>query len=359
MSEVKKNTQMFFDFGLGEEDTREDASLNDDLLTGFEEENPGELEIVELEDYEEDWADVSAEETAAEKPQPLPVEISAQPVSPSPVPVQEKETPSVQKTEEVVEVIQCAPAKKQELTPQTLKRAALAFLAALNPTGLAMSVPTRLKKFQADAAAFWSEPVSKRGILRVTKTAIVETSFENIISMDCSNRRELTALLSAAKLERCNLEAEIRRTEPHLKEMDTLFADFDSWDYKRSANKAYRHCLKRIDELEYALYHGSRLDKMRTAKTASQLYLAVPENTVKPNEIADSWGLIYVMPDLTYRLVKEPETWNCPEENMNHLAQNIAASALRDVLFANGIYTDKNGSVPCLGPVPRRRRLNR
>ena len=44
---------------------------------------------------------------------------------------------------------------------------------------------------------------------------------------------------------------------------------------------------------------------------------------------------------------------------MNHLAQNIAASAMRDVLFSNGIYTDKTGSAPCLGPVPRRRRLNR
>ena len=177
--------------------------------------------------------------------------------------------------------------------------------------------------------------------------------------MDCSNQRELTALLSAAKLERCNLEAEIRRTEPGLKETDTLFADFDSWDYKKSANKAYRQCLKRIDELEYALYHGSRLDRMRAAKTASQLYLAVPENTVKPDEIADSWGLVYVMPDLTFRLVKEPETWNCPEENMTHLAQNIAASALRDVLFSNGIYSDRNTSAPYLGPVPHRRRLNR
>ncbi len=359
MSELKKNTQMFFDFGSGEENTPEDASLNNDLLSVFEEETPEEIEVVELEDYEEEWADVPVEEAAEKEPQPLPAEASAQSVSGSPAAVQEKEAPAAGKTEEVVEIIQRVPAKKQELSPQTLKRAALAFLAALNPTGLALSVPTRLKKFQADAAAFWSEPASRRGILRVTKTVIVETSFENIISMDCSNRRELTALLSAAKLERCNLEAEIRRTEPHLKEMDTLFVDFDSWDYKRSSNKAYKQCLKRIDELEYALYHGSRLDKIRTAKTASQLYLAVPENTVKPNEIADSWGLIYVMPDLTFRLVKEPETWNCPEENMNHLAQNIAASAMRDVLFSNGIYTDKTGSAPCLGPVPRRRRLNR
>lgn len=227
MSELKKNTQMFFDFGSGEENTPEDASLNDDLLSGFEEAPEEEIEVVELEDYDEEWADVSVEETAEKEPQPLPAETAAQSVSEPSAAEQEKETPAIDKTEETAEVIQCTPAKKQELTPQTLKRAALAFLAALNPTGLALSVPTRLKKFQADAAAFWSEPAGRRGVLRVTKTVIVETSFENIISMDCSNQRELTALLSAAKLERCNLEAEIRRTEPHLKEMDTLFADFD------------------------------------------------------------------------------------------------------------------------------------
>ena len=356
MSETKKNMQMLFDFGPLEEDVREDAALNDDLFSGEDETGSGELEVVEIEDYETEWADASdekapPEELSQETPQP---EDAARFIS-SPATSGES-LPEPGSTP----VIVCDPPRKQELTPQNLKRAALAFLAALNPTGLAMSVPTRLKKFQADAAAFWSEPAGgRKGILRVVQTAVVETSFENIISMDCSNQRELTALLSAAKLERCNLEAEIRRTEPGLKETDTLFADFDSWDYKKSANKAYRQCLKRIDELEYALYHGSRLDRMRAAKTASQLYLAVPENTVKPDEIADSWGLVYVMPDLTFRLVKEPETWNCPEENMTHLAQNIAASALRDVLFSNGIYSDRNTSAPYLGPVPHRRRLNR
>ena len=157
MSELKKNTQMFFDFGSSEENTPEDASLNNDLLSVFEEETPEEIEVVELEDYEEEWADVPVEEAAEKEPQPLPAEASAQSVSGSPAAVQEKEAPAAGKTEEVVEVIQRVPAKKQELTPQTLKRAALAFLAALNPTGLALSVPTRLKKFQADAAAFWSD----------------------------------------------------------------------------------------------------------------------------------------------------------------------------------------------------------
>ena len=355
MSGTKNNTQMLFDFGPdGEDDVRNDAALNDDLFSS--ETDSGELEVVEIEDYDEEWTEPPEQETSpAEVPQKAPDSVPS--VSEQPVPPAEPEKKSVPAAESV---ISCASPKKQELTPQNLKRAALAFLAALNPTGAAMSVPTRLKKFQADAAAFWSErSAGKKGVLRVVRTAVVETSFENIVSMDCTNQRELTALLSAAKLERCNLEAEIRRKEPHLKEADTLFADFDSWDYTKSANKAYKQCLKRIDELEYALYHGSRLDRMRAAKTASQLYLAVPENAVKPDEIADSWGLIYVMPDLTFRLVKEPETWNCPEENMNHLAQNIAASALRDVLFSNGIYTDRNAPAPRLGPVPHRRRLNR
>ena len=356
MSGTKNNTQMLFDFGPDEEDVRNDVDLNDDLFSGSSETDSGELEVVEIEDYDEEWTEpVEEEPSHAEVSQKDQDSVPSPPEQP--VPPAEPETKSAPEPEVVVS---CAPAKKQELTPQNLKRAALAFLAALNPTGLAMSVPTRLKKFQADAAAFWSErSAGKKGVLRVVRTAVVETSFENIVSMDCTNQRELTALLSAAKLERCNLEAEIRRKEPHLKEADTLFTDFDSWNYTKSTNKAYKQCLKRIDELEYALYHGSRLDRMRTAKTASQLYLAVPENAVRPDEIADSWGLIYVMPDLTFRLVKEPETWNCPEENMNHLAQNIAASALRDVLFSNGIYTDKRIPAPRLGPVPHRRRLNR
>ena len=71
MSELKKNTQMFFDFGSGEENTPEDASLNDDLLSVFEEETPEEIEVVELEDYEEEWADVPVEEAAEKEPQPL------------------------------------------------------------------------------------------------------------------------------------------------------------------------------------------------------------------------------------------------------------------------------------------------
>ena len=356
MSEAKKSVQLLFDFGPGEEDVREeDATLNDDLFSGSGETDSGELEVVEIEDYETEWADASDVQTPEEDILPVPEE-SAVPAAVTSVQTPQEKNPE---TESPI-ILPCASPKKQELTPQNLKRAALAFLVALNPTGAAMSVPTRMKKFQADAAAFWSErSTGKKGVLRVVRTAVVETSFENIVSMDCSNQRELTALLSAAKLERCNLESEIRRMEPHLKAADTLFSDFDSWDYAKSSNKAYKQCLKRIDELEYALYHGSRLDRMRAAKTASQLYLAVPENAVKPDEIADSWGLIYVMPDLTFRLVKEPETWNCPDENMNHLAQNIAASALRDVLFSNGIYRDRTTPAPCLGPVPHRRRLNR
>ncbi len=338
---VKKNQdQMTFDFGLSN-DTPEDVSLVEEMLT-----ETG--EVLEVVDLDAEWAEpVSSggmEKSLAEE------EEDSVPPTASPAEPREEGKGEPEKTSGTV------PVKKQDLTPQNLKRAALAFLAALNPTGMALTVPTRLKKFQADAAAFWSAP-NRKGLLKIQKTAIVQTSFENIVSMDCSNRRELTAYLAAAKLERANLEAEIRRTEPHLKDMDTLFSDFEAWNYNRSANRAYKECLKRIDELEYALYHGSRLEKMRRAKTASQLYLAVPENTVAPDEIADSWGLIYVMPDLSFRLVKEPETWNCPEENLYHLAQNISASALRDVRFANGIVADSDGVR--LGPLPRRRRIYR
>ena len=66
MSETKKNMQMLFDFGPLEEDVREDAALNDDLFSGEDETGSGELEVVEIEDYETEWADAFLCECADE-----------------------------------------------------------------------------------------------------------------------------------------------------------------------------------------------------------------------------------------------------------------------------------------------------
>jgi hypothetical protein len=143
--------------------------------------------------------------------------------------------------------------------------------------------------------------------------------------------------------------------EPHLKDANFLFPEIERWDYMASSDKEYRKTLKRIETLERAVNNGSRFERIRQAKVANELYLAVPEGAIKPEELADGWGLLYVSPTLEATVVREAEAWDCPEENMMHLAQNVAASALRDVLFSHGVHLAADGSISIIKP-PRRRR---
>lgn len=371
MPDTGKNGQLTFDFGnLPEEETS---------LPQTEELNPDSEESDELSgirDYEEEESAEFSEEPVEPVAAPAGTEGSASSIlkasdsetlaeaSPEELqPLAVPEAPAAtenqaEETEGEPEVIyiESRPVKKPELNPQNLKRAALAFLSALRPDGLAPNVSTRLKRLCADAAAFWSMPGEKKGSLRIYRTAIVETRTEADVGIECANRAELKNLLEIAKMERDALEGEIRRTEPGLKDEATLFSEFEFWNYSRSVNPAYKECLKRIDGLEYALYHGSRSDHMRAAKVASELYLMVPAGTVSAKEVADSWGLIHVNDDLTFRLVKEPEMRECPPENMQRLALNIAVAARKDVLFANGIERGKKGEAPSVGVLPHKRR---
>lgn len=244
------------------------------------------------------------------------------------------------------------------LPPMGLRRAVLGWLIPQNPTGIGVLVPTRILRFQADVAAFWSLPNKKKGKhLSPCKTTIVEIRNDREHCWpDCSKHEELLRLLKEKKEMRKSLEASIRKNEPGLKDNDNLFNEYESWHYEESRNKNYHKCCRQIEEMEHSLYRGSRFEQIRRAHVADYLYLAVPAGTVHPYELADGWGLIEVYPDMKTALIKNAENWNCPEANRIHLIQNIAMACKKSLLFSHGIYENAKGS-PVFSPVPRRRRF--
>lgn len=247
----------------------------------------------------------------------------------------------------------CAiPEKERPLNRMQLKRAALAFLASLKPSGLAQNVPTAGGRWRTDTAAFWLEQNKKRS--RVSRTVLAEVRTGQEAETECADHAEQLNLLKLAKLQREDLEAEIRRTEPELKDDSTLFSEFEHWNYAASRNTAYQECLRKIAQLEHAIYHGTRQERFCTMQAASEMYLVVPEFALHIHDVSEYWGLVYVMKDLTFRLVKEAPKRSIPEENLMRLALGIGASAKPEVLFANGIYTDRES--PEAGPLPRKRR---
>ena len=243
-----------------------------------------------------------------------------------------------------------SPGKKQSLTRKQLQRAALAFLASLEPSGLAADVPVYGSRGKASAAAFRLESG------KVLWTAIAEIRTEADALVETAGNAEQIHMLKLARMEREMLEQEIRRTEPGLRDSAMLFSEFEHWNYKAADNPAYQECMRKIRHLEHSVFHGSRMERFQAACAASDLYLIVPEQAVRPDIPAAGWGVVCIKSDLSFELVKQPErNLNIPAEKLTGLSLNIAGANVSEVLFANGIHKNVSGKFHC-GRLPRRRR---
>ena len=243
-----------------------------------------------------------------------------------------------------------------QMTRHDLQRASLAWLASLNPTAAAIRVPTRLAKFRAGAAAFWSSPGRHR-LLQPDRTVVVEERVSRHECWpECSDTEMILPSYRECQAARKEMEAAIRKEEPHLLDSDVLFPEIEYWNYEKTANPDYKPCLAKLAEFESALYRGSRFERIREGAVANELYLAVPAGLIRPDELAEGWGLLYVSDDLSVEVVCEAARFDCPREHMLHLSQNIAASSLRDVLFAHGIYQEPDGKISYRRPPKMRPR---
>ena len=261
---------------------------------------------------------------------------------------QEEKTPEII-PEKVPEKEKVIPA----LAPLKMKQAVLQWLAKQNPSGIATKVATRISKYQVDVAAFWSVPTGTRR--RIEKTVLVEIRNDRDHCWpDCSNRETILQKLRELKAEKVSIEKLIEKAEPHLKASDTLFEEFECWDYDKSENSDYHKCLRDIEELQHSLYKGSRLELIRQSHTADYIYIAFPEGTIHADELIDGIGLLAIKDNLEIEEIKTPDALICNPENRSHIVQNIAIASKKNSLFANGVNMSKD-KIFITNP-PRRRR---
>ena len=240
------------------------------------------------------------------------------------------------------------------LSEHELYQAVLAHLVKLGAASTALHVPCRQRKFKAPVAAYFSEYKGKHH--RLSGTAVVDIYSKRCQCLpDCAGSVAVARELVELKQQRSVMEEAIRIAEPHLRAEDELFDDFRSYNYAQSSNKDYHKLCRRIASLEQSLYKGTRMEQLAKAAVADQLIIAVPENLITAEEMPDSWGVWYIMPDKSIREVKAPEKQECSDASRLHLMQNIGHAALSSVLFVNGIKFRSDGKVRFTRP-PRARR---
>jgi hypothetical protein len=241
-----------------------------------------------------------------------------------------------------------------------LQRAVLRWLEQQDsPTGSAPNVVTRISRFKADVAAFWSRPIRNPNdegptqILNPVRTAIVQCHAEREECWpDCIRSAEILPQLKQLKAELAETEASIRQNEPELRDTNTLFEEYAEWRYEDSSDARYHKLRYAIEKMEHGLYHGTKFERIRSAQLADHLYLAVPAGLVEPEELADGWGLLWIEDNLDISIVHAPEERDCLPANRMHLIQNVAAAAKDHSLRCNGIRVS-GGDVTFVRPVRR------
>lgn len=226
-----------------------------------------------------------------------------------------------------------------------VRRAALRWLAAeWRPTGAATNVVTRIRRVRADIAAFHSRPVRNsqpegpNRVLQPQKTLVIECfSRREGCWPDCADSNRVAPRLAELRRRKAELEADIRRDEPQLRDPNSLFEEFAEWRYEKTENRDYRALREEVDALEHGLYAGTQFERIREAALADELYLAVPQGLIEPGELADGWGLLWVDDQMQVEVMREPTPRDCLPANRLHLVQNIAAASLKSSLFAEGI----------------------
>ncbi len=243
-----------------------------------------------------------------------------------------------------------------------LRKAVVAWLAAQQINGLALDVPTRMKRIRADVAGFWNKTMRSG---KVPGNSALYVPCQTIV-VQCHNRRSqcwpdshnstkiFTELLQL-KEQKSKFEDEIRHDEPHLRETSSLFDEFSHWHYERSTHAEYPKLLQQISKAEAAVYKGTRFEALGRSGVADFLYLAVPENLIQANELATGWGLLSVKKDFSIEVILKAKTQICNPANRFHLTQNIASENLSSLLLSLGIHP-QGGKLYFLKS-PRRRRI--
>lgn len=243
------------------------------------------------------------------------------------------------------------------LTRAELNRLALAFLCSLRPFAAAANVPVRGRRLTVSCAGFWRSSGGRRR--RISESAIVvmydrpEACFA-----ECSGQEAHLKRIAELQRRREAMEAEIRRTEPHLAESDDLFSDFRTYDYRRSSNKEYHKLRHELAQEARILGQGGRLARIVEANAADLCYLAIPAGLIPSDAVLPSWGVVELMPDRRFRVVREaePQPGVTPEARAA-LALNIAGAAASDVRFTAGIDAARDGAIRLRRPPRRRGRL--
>jgi len=139
---------------------------------------------------------------------------------------------------------------------------------------------------------------------------------------DAASRRALTAAIRR----RQKLETLLGGHRPDLRRGESLFAEYDAWDFGDLEHQNYHRLLSEIAKLQRRLVDGAKFAKMLRYQCADFLYLVVEDDIYADAEIPAGWGLL-VRRDDDLELRRKPARLQPADTQRRALLEAIALAA--------------------------------
>jgi hypothetical protein len=229
------------------------------------------------------------------------------------------------------------PASGETAAHRELKRLAVAWARTHGWLMAAPEVRVPKSNYRADVAACapsqhsrWTElDPGAEGRAPAGSTVVFEckqarADFLKDAHDDAATKATLAKLLRRRK----RLEALLGEHRPDLRRGESLFPEFDAWDFSGLEHKGYHALLAEIATAQGRVLQGTKFSKMLHYRSADFLYLVVEDDIYAEAEIPAGWGLL-VRKGETLEQRRKPAVLDAGDAQRRALLESIALKATR------------------------------
>jgi hypothetical protein len=204
-----------------------------------------------------------------------------------------------------------------------LKRLALLWAQENGYPICALEVSLPQCRYRADVAAYRPQKIG------VGFTAVFECkqSAPDLRRDDCRSPQALARLESLYQ-RRQILEKHLRIHYPTLRTGDTLFPEWDAYDFGALQHRGYARVTRELVALQSQLRDGRKFEKLARYACANLFYLVVPNELLREPEAPLGWGLL-VEEGGCLTLQRKPVWHDSSEAARLRVLQRIAATGTR------------------------------
>ncbi len=132
------------------------------------------------------------------------------------------------------------------------------------------------------------------------------------------------------------LEKHLRIHYPTLRTGETLFPEWDAWDFATLEHRGYRRVTRELVALQNQLRDGRKFEKIARYGCANLFYLVLPDELLREPETPLGWGLL-VAAEGSLWLRRKPVWHESSEKARLRLLQRLAGAGTRQLNRRFGI----------------------